>query len=91
MTSRRYKWQGHWEWDSETGTLHHTCGLQVRFGDEPGPGQAINAADIMPALVAKNGGHNAPLMLQRMLGEAAQLRATLAAGLPLKSARMNHG
>ena len=91
MTSRRYKWQARWQWDAETETFEHDSGLQVRFKPGPGPGEAVNLADIMPALVAKNGGHNAPQMVQRMLGEAAQLRAAMAAGLPASAARVGFG
>ena len=78
MTSKHYKWQLRWSQDPAAGTLTHQCGLQVRVIE--GRASALNQAEVMPALVAKNGGHNAPQMLARMLREAAQLHAEAQTG-----------
>lgn len=88
MSSRRYKWQARWKWDASTQTATHECGLAVQFAADLPDGQAVNLPEILPALVAKNGGHNAPQMVRRMLAEARELRAAAAAGLPAKAARV---
>ena len=72
MTSRHYKWQTRWTLDIPAGIAVHDSGFIVAFSSGT-VGQALNADAILPALTAKNGGHNAPLMIDRMLREARQL------------------
>lgn len=73
MTSKHYKWQTSWVVDLGAATATHSGGLVVRF--VAGGGQAENADTILAALAAKNGPHNAPKMLQRLMREASEVYA----------------
>lgn len=74
MTSKHYRWQARWQLDRAAGTATHDSGLIVRFTAAAGPdGQPDNAPETLAALAVKNGPHNAPQMLRRLLKEAAEL------------------
>lgn len=74
MTSKHYRWQTRWQLDPATGTATHECGLIVKFTASTGPdGQAVNGPETLASLAVKNGPHNAPNMLRRLLKEAAEL------------------
>lgn len=74
MTSKHYRWQTRWQLDRTAGTATHDCGLVVRFAADTGPdGQPANGLETLAALAVKNGPHNAPNMLRRLLKEAAEL------------------
>lgn len=74
MTSKHYRWQTRWQLDRTAGTATHECGLVVRFTAAAGDdGQPVNAPETLAALAVKNGPHNAPNMLRRLLQEAAEL------------------
>lgn len=67
MAGKNYRWQALWTVDHETGIATHESGIRVdiraaRFTDD--------CADAVDQLRAKNGGHNAPIMLARLLREA---------------------
>ncbi|MEO5735379.1 MAG: hypothetical protein ABIN96_13110 [Rubrivivax sp.] len=71
MTTRHRLWQARWELDALAGTAVHDSGLQVRLLD--GAGVADNGDDIVQALTAAHGAHNATAMVQRLVREGAQL------------------
>ncbi len=71
MTSRRYKWQTRWTYDAGAKLATHADGLQVSLAS--GQAQALNAAAYTEAMTPKHGGHNAPLMLRRLMWEAREL------------------
>ena len=74
MTSKHYAWQARWRFDPSTGQATHDSGLVVSVG--PGVSiVAMNAPEIERALAVKNGPHNAPLMIRRLLKEARELAA----------------
>lgn len=74
MTSKHYRWQTRWRVDHAAGKATHDSGLIVQFTGAAGsPGQAVNEADTLAALAVKNGPHNAPQMLRRLLKEAEEL------------------
>lgn len=76
MTSKHYRWQTRWQLDQAAGIARHESGLIVSFtADSGGAGQAENAEATLAALAVKNGPHNAPNMLRRLLNEAAELYA----------------
>ena len=74
MTSKHYRWQTRWALDRQARQARHVCGLVVSFGDAPGSlPQPENGPETLQALAAKNGPHNAPIMLRRLLQEASEL------------------
>ena len=74
MTSKHYRWQTRWHIDLAAGRATHDSGLIVSFTAASGPdGQAENADATLALLAVKNGPHNAPTMLRRLLKEAATL------------------
>lgn len=77
MTSKHFKWQARWRLDLAAGTADHDTGFQARLVQTArGPGaEALNAEATIQALATKHGGHNAPLMIERMLREVRQLHA----------------
>jgi hypothetical protein len=75
MTSKHYKWQTRWQHHPDRGLWSHTdSGLEVLL-DDAGRPRALNAAEAQARLAVKNGPHNAPLMVERLLREATQLAA----------------
>lgn len=72
MHSPRYRWQTRWTLDQAAGTATHEGGLIVRFKD--GRAEPLNGDAIQAALAVKNGPHNAPIMLRRLLKEATELQ-----------------
>lgn len=76
MQSPRYRWQTRWQLDQAAGIATHDSGLIVRFTGRHA--EAVNGDDIQAALAVKNGPHNAPIMLRRLLKEAAELQAKAA-------------
>jgi hypothetical protein len=67
MKSPRYGWQKRWQVNHTERTAVHDTGLHVQMpGDEP---RANNAQQVQQALAVKHG-HNAPVMVQRLLKEA---------------------
>lgn len=80
MTSKHYKWQTRWRVDRAAGLATHDSGLQVTFSS--GQAQAVNQAEALAALAVKNGPHNAPQMLKRLVREAADLWADEAVARP---------
>lgn len=76
MTSKHYRWQTRWQLDQRAGIARHDSGLIVRFtAGSSSAGQAENAEATLASLAIKNGPHNAPQMLTRLLREAADLHA----------------
>ncbi len=80
MSTRHSLWQARWQLDALTGTAVHDCGLQVRLDDgaegsdgSERAGRADNRDDIVQALTATHGAHNAAAMVQRLVREGAQL------------------
>ena len=71
MSSKHHRWQARWQLDPAQGVAVHDCGLRVRLQD--GRGMAENDSDIVLALTAEHGAHNAPAMVQRLVREGAQL------------------
>lgn len=69
MTSRRYKWQTRWVIDTASRIATHADGLQVNTATW----QALNGDAYVQAMTPKNGGHNATLMLRRLMWEAREL------------------
>lgn len=72
MTSKHYRWQTRWQLDTAAGLATHESGLRVRLAAGQAP-QPENAAEVQAQLAQHHGGHNAPLMLARLLKEAGQL------------------
>jgi hypothetical protein len=74
MTSKHHKWQLRWRFDPATSQATHESGLVVSVG--PGVSiLAVNAPEVERALAVKNGPHNAPLMIRRLLKEVRELAA----------------
>lgn len=71
MASKNARWQARWQIDTAAGLATHDSGLRVRLHD--GVGVAENAQEVAQALVPQHGPHNAPLMVQRLVREGAQL------------------
>lgn len=72
MTSSKHaRWQARWQIDPGEGTATHDSGLRVRLRD--GRGEAANAAEVVQALAAEHGAHNASAMIRRLVREGAQL------------------
>lgn len=67
--SPRYLWQKRWTLDDSAGTVTHDIGLVCRH--TPEGAAADNGSEIVAALAVKNGAGNAPIMLQRLIAEAA--------------------
>ena len=73
--SPRYRWQTRWAVDLDAGTAEHVDGLRVRYITDRGQlrVEALNGLEILTELAPKHGGHNAPIMLQRLFKEALQM------------------
>lgn len=71
MASKNARWQARWRIDTAAGLATHDSGLRVRLHD--GVGVAENAQEVAQALASLHGPHNAPLMVQRLVREGAQL------------------
>lgn len=70
-TDKHHRWQARWQIDQGGGLATHDTGLRVRLQD--GLGVPENAEEVALALAPKHGAHNAPLMVQRLVREGAQL------------------
>lgn len=74
MTSKHYKWQARWRVDSAAGIATHDSGFTVQWPAEAGQAvKGLNVPETLAALAVKNGPHNAPTMLLRLLKEAGLL------------------
>lgn len=73
--SNRWRWQRRWRVYPELMLAEHECGLRVRFSRRGGRlvPTPDNAEEIIAALAPRNGPHNAPIMVQRMVREAEVL------------------
>ena len=80
MTSKHYRWQLKWALDLKSLEAKHECGFLVRFtrDGERLRMQPANKTQIIAELTVKNGGHNAPRMVERMVREAAELMSEAA-------------
>lgn len=74
MTGKHYRWQTAWRLHAgaQLHTATHDSGLEVEF-DTAGRASARNAAQVLQTLAVRNGPHNAPRMVQRLIREAEQL------------------
>lgn len=78
MTSKHYKWQTRWRQVAERGTLLHDTGIECRVAPDGRASTTLTQQEAEAVLAVKNGPHNAPAMLRRLLREAEQLEATQA-------------
>jgi len=69
--SKHYLWQSRWDLDQLQGLATHDNGLRVRLID--GAGVAENTDEVVLALAAQHGEHNAKAMVPRLVREGAQL------------------
>lgn len=72
MTSKHYRWQLRWRIDRAAGLAVHDSGVTLAM-------PAATPLDCEPALaamLAKNGPHNMPKMMQRLAREARELYGT---------------
>jgi hypothetical protein len=81
MVSRTYKWRERWQVDLTACTATHDTGLIVYFGNAPDGHQPFGAGAVAPdnlaavyaALEAKNGLHNAPIMMRNLSDQASKI------------------
>lgn len=73
MTSRHFRWQLRWRINHSAARAVHDSGLVVHWRN--GAAVPDDAAAHVTALAVKNGLHNAPIMLARLLREAGELFA----------------
>ena len=80
--SRHYKWQTKWTVDIAAGTAVHDGGLTVRYIRDGVLVRAVpvNGPEILESLIPKNGLHNAPLMLDRLIKEALEMHELVRSG-----------
>ena len=80
MSGRHNNWHKRWVVDLGASTATHDTGLVVRFalatddeGGRSGEFDQPGADEVLSALVAKHGGHNAPKMIARLAREAGEV------------------
>ena len=71
MNAKNSLWQTAWDIDQIQGLAIHDSGLRVRLVD--GLGIAESADDLVLALTAQHGAHNASSMVSRLVREGEQL------------------
>ena len=71
MSAKPSLWQARWQIDQAEGLAIHDSGLRVRLHE--GKGSAENADEVVALFVPQHGLHNAPMMVQRLVREGAQL------------------
>ena len=72
MTAKHVQWKTRWTVDETETLATHDSGLRVRLQDG-GLGVAENGDEVVAALTALHGPHNAPAMVQRLVREGAQM------------------